>query len=344
MVQLRTPGQKQTMYQSDALTDSQGFNESNIARIGFHNDCFLSSGNEVGTYSDTLSQRIYMNQETKYVPTGGEMCILYEDKMNCGYGIREMELLHWSYLVPFDWTGQFNDCEAEIKKRLGYRFSLLAGTYPETVVQGGNFSFNIKLKNTGFAPLINPRTAYLVFRNIDNPALEYTFALNTDPRSWLPGLHRLSETITIPREMQNGRYRLFLSLPDQSERLAANSAYSVRMANNNIWETTTGYNDLDFEITVLQNIALSTKTIIDNDNIKIYPNPVNDYLYIDFDKNTAYANTTIQILNTANSSILTKNINNSHSKLNIANLPTGVYILKIMEGNKIIKSYKFIKK
>ena len=37
---------------STALTDAEAFSGTDAARIGFHNDCFLSSPNDYGTYDD----------------------------------------------------------------------------------------------------------------------------------------------------------------------------------------------------------------------------------------------------------------------------------------------------
>jgi hypothetical protein len=59
MIQVRTPQMKQryvfgvdALTSSPALTDANAFDGSDAARIGFHNDCFLSSPNDYGTYDD----------------------------------------------------------------------------------------------------------------------------------------------------------------------------------------------------------------------------------------------------------------------------------------------------
>ena len=59
MIQVRTPQMKQRyVFGVDAptssapLTDANAFDSSDAARIGFHNDCFLSSPNDYGTYDD----------------------------------------------------------------------------------------------------------------------------------------------------------------------------------------------------------------------------------------------------------------------------------------------------
>ncbi len=59
MIQVRTPQIKQKfVYGASAKTTSapldlsQAYNETDIARLGFHNDCFLSGADDYGTYYD----------------------------------------------------------------------------------------------------------------------------------------------------------------------------------------------------------------------------------------------------------------------------------------------------
>jgi len=72
--------------------------------------------------------------------------------------------------------------------------------------------------------------------------------------------------------------------------------------------------------------------------ISIYPNPVSNILNIHF-KNSKETN--IEIYNILGKRVLTKTINQSQS-INIENLNTGIYILKIKQGNSSI-SKKLIK-
>ena len=48
MIQIRTPTFKQGLYSKNALTNTQAFSESSLARIGHHNDCFLASSSDFG--------------------------------------------------------------------------------------------------------------------------------------------------------------------------------------------------------------------------------------------------------------------------------------------------------
>ena len=50
--------------------------------------------------------------------------------------------------------------------------------------------------------------------------------------------------------MPKGAYDLFLSLPDAASTLAGRPEYAIRLANTNIWEPATGYNNLNATVTI----------------------------------------------------------------------------------------------
>jgi hypothetical protein len=80
-VQLRTPYYKQNIFGvssgvGGALTETMAYNGSNLARVGHHNDCFLASDDDFGTYADLAQDYPYLAAETRYLPMGGETCQL----------------------------------------------------------------------------------------------------------------------------------------------------------------------------------------------------------------------------------------------------------------------------
>ena len=70
MLQIRYPAFKQNVYSQTALPIAQAYNETALARIGHHNDCFLSSPDDVGTYENLATQHPYLAQETKFLVDG----------------------------------------------------------------------------------------------------------------------------------------------------------------------------------------------------------------------------------------------------------------------------------
>jgi hypothetical protein len=54
----------------------------------------------------------------------------------------------------------------------------------------------------------------------------------------------------LPTTITAGEYDLFLNLPDPEPTLNSNPAYSIRLANQDVWEEATGYNSLMTSINI----------------------------------------------------------------------------------------------
>lgn len=270
MAQLRTPLNKQQIYGTTTpLSLAQAYDGSDIARTGHHNDCFLASADDFGTYADPINEYPYLATETNYVPMGGETCNPNPPRSQCPTALSEMALFHWSYInadyhstVLSSWVT--DGCMDEITRRLGYRLSLTQGTYSDSASPGGAFQYNIALQNDGFAAPFNPRSVELVFRHSSNA--EVVMPLSDDPRLWPAGTSQvLSGTITLPAGMLTGTYQLFLHLPDPQPSLQARPEYAIRLANSGTWESNTGYNNL------LHTLTVNAPTAILGEQITIGP-------------------------------------------------------------------------
>ena len=65
---------------------------------------------------------------------------------------------------------------------------------------------------------------------------------DVDPRYWFAGeKHILDKTIKLPADA-SGKCTLYLNLPDPKPTLHDNPLYSIRLANDDVWEEETGYN------------------------------------------------------------------------------------------------------
>jgi Domain of unknown function (DUF4832)/Domain of unknown function (DUF4874) len=276
MVQVRTPQIKQKfVYGPQALITSRPLNKteassfSGKARIGFHNDCFLASTDDYGTFYDYGSSssqkkganevlRKYFEQDSRYAPVGGETCDdAFSPQNDCapaGHAEEEMAAMHYSFLntaynnkVNNDWDSL--GCMTNIKKKLGYRLVLLNASFPAAVKAGGSLTFSINLVNRGYAAPFNPRPVVLVIRN-KNTGKHYFFTCKADIRYWFSGTINWKESILLPASLPQGRYELLLNLPDKYSSLSQRPEYSIRFANENIWEEKTGYNDLKQVISI----------------------------------------------------------------------------------------------
>lgn len=77
------------------------------------------------------------------------------------------------------------------------------------------------------------------------------------------------------------------------------------------------------------------------EKISVNPNPVFDFIEIVFDSDTD--NYTIEIINSLGRSLKSKHSVSHREQLDVTDLLTGIYFIKISKQNKIILTKKFIK-
>ncbi|QKZ13907.1 DUF4832 domain-containing protein [Spirosoma sp. KUDC1026] len=276
MVQVRTPQIKQRFVSGpqapvamSPMSEKEAFSQSTTARIGFHNDCFLASADDYGTFYDYGNSsskrgpanewlRRYFEADSRYTAVGGETCDdAFSPQNDCapiGRAEQEMAAMHYSYLnaaynndVNNDW--HTDGCMAKIRRNLGYRFVLEGATLPTKVRAGQALTCEINLKNVGYASPYNPRPLQLLLRHTTTKAVTVLNS-QTDVRKWFSGPIQWRESITLPAGLQTGQYELLLNLPDAYASLANRSEYSIRLANEAVWEATTGYNRLNHTLVV----------------------------------------------------------------------------------------------
>lgn len=274
MVQVRTPKFKQEIFNtSSPIPYDSAFHETYYTRTGHHNDCFLASWDDYGTYTDTTVEKEYLHNDCLFVPMGGETCNPSEFS-GCGNSLYQMDRLRWSYLnssyhptVINNWIR--NGCMDEIKRKLGYRFVLIQGVFTDSVKPGSSFNLSLTLTNKGNGALFNPRIVELVLVNVSTNQ-KYYCKLPVDPRFWKPkDTIQLNFTIGIKQDQPTGNYKLFLNLPDPVQNLRDRVDYSIRFANQNIWNSSLGYNDLLHTVIIDQNALGEPYT----GNLFFEPNP-----------------------------------------------------------------------
>jgi hypothetical protein len=271
MVQVRTPQIKQRYVygvtapvSSSPLNIKNAYKNTDESRIGFHNDCFLASTDDYGTYYDygnssstrkaaNAELRNYFSNDSRFVVVGGETCDdAFSPQNDCapaGAAEKEFSQMHYSYLnaaynvdVNNDW--QTDGCMDNIKRKLGYRIALRSGTYPSTVQKTGTLHISIQLENIGYAAPYNPRPVQLLLRDV-NSGKSYSFDFKVDPRYWFTGAIKLGANFKLPIGVQPGKYELLLNLPDKYPSIAGRPEYSIRLANEHTWEEQTGFNKLN---------------------------------------------------------------------------------------------------
>jgi len=294
MVQVRTPQAKQKyIYGIDAsitagsqntensLTDATAFSDEDIARVGFHNDCFLTDESDTGTYIDYGTSgalpesnavsilKSYHKNDSQYVIVGGETCadesftsppIPHDNDCHDGV-VNTMDELNYSYLnadynnaVNNDWTEGDDACMESIKNRLGYRLALTEANIVTSAKAGNYIPLSLTLDNDGFTSALTAMELRLILKNVES-GLETIIVLDktrNDIRTWQPGTININENIKLPDDLAVGDYSLFFHITDIANNgvISARPEYSIHLANNFIWNEITGYNSLDHTISV----------------------------------------------------------------------------------------------
>ena len=243
-IELRTPKFKMKMYGkslADTLTAAKAHDGSAESRLAGHNDCFGASESDQGTF-DGNDTRAFWKAETRYTIMGGESCDVSEFSA-CPVTLKDLEDYHWTYLhdgyheqVIANW--KTDGCYDEIKARLGYRL-VLKDVHYEDIKAGEKCKITIRLYNKGYAAPMNPRNAWLVWVGSDGKTQKSL--LGSDPRGWHSGYNAVVTTFTPT----TAKGTLYLELSDPL--LPDNPDYSMPLANEDVFDATTGYNKL-FEV------------------------------------------------------------------------------------------------
>ena len=245
---LRTPMFKRNMYASsyrDTLTLATAYDGSPKSRVSGFNDCFGASANDLGTFDNDAS-REYWKRDTRYTLMGGETCGV-SSYCECAVTLKDCEDYHWTYL-NIEYNRQVHNvwkdggCWDEIERRLGYRLSF-ADVYHSTPAAGQDMTVALQIKNSGFAAPMNGRAVELIL--VDGNGKKTVCELNdVDPRYWFAGRTvNIEKAISIPADA-SGKCTLYLNLPDPEPTLHDNPRFSIRLANDGIWNDELGYNKI----------------------------------------------------------------------------------------------------
>ncbi len=235
---------------------------SAASRIGVHNDCFMASATDVGTYSDDAAirrrEREYVAALSTVAPFGAETCNPADEanptpRTNCDDILREGRQFGLTYLNDtyyrrlFHTRWETQGCLAEVKRRMGYRFELLTLRHSDAVAAGQAGDLTLTLRNSGWARAFNPRSVRLVLKHRETGSVVRIPLASIDPRTWLPdSASTVTTPFAVPVGTPAGVYDVLLALPDGADSLAGDVRYSVRPANaadagkSQAWDETLG--------------------------------------------------------------------------------------------------------
>ena len=239
-------------------------NNSEKARIGIHNDCYLASIDDTGTYQprhdQTIeAQRMFTRQHVQYTSFGGETCApVANARTTCSDILREGKEFRLAYL-NYDYHETFIDgwtkegCMADVQKNIGYRIELSQFQISSQANASGSLKWALKLSNQGWARPINPRNIVVRFTSSSGSSKDVVLE-NTNLRTLDSGASAQWEgTLTLPN-LSAGEYSVSLGAPDPDARLASNTRFSLRFANadsgNVQWNLKTGFLDTGLKVNV----------------------------------------------------------------------------------------------
>lgn len=217
------------------------FTPAELARIGFHDDCFLASATDYGTYEPprTVEEwKDYVRGATSVVPWGGETCHDDSTYTVCPSALADLARLRADYLhegyspaVIDRWRTE--GCLDEIRRRLGYRIVLRAVEAPLEIAPGGVLRVRLELENVGFAPPRSMRRFRILLRDAGDGSRAATLAPSAAPadtRGWLPGaIGPVEIAVDVPAELPAGSFEVRLAILDDASDAPA---YALLFAND----------------------------------------------------------------------------------------------------------------
>ena len=244
-VLLRRPYYIREIFGSDVPLDSaEAYKTTPKARTGYHNDAYLNSEDEGGTFDHEWSREqelTYINKMSLYSFFGGETFGTPNDTYNNAVNAKaeskrqHMTYLHRDYYTPiYDAWG--SSVKNEFTRKLGYRFALESVSYSQQVAPGGVFDLTVKLHNSGYSAAHLTRPVELV---IDNGSEQYRTTISVNHRQWTPeaGAVSFNRKFRIPANIAQGNWKVYMALPDPDGTLKNNAKYAVRLANDGVWDS-----------------------------------------------------------------------------------------------------------
>ena len=250
----------------EPVTLTGAFDGSVRARIGYYSDGFMGDEHHYAMYRlpDELE---YTMADTDFVIQEGEISDATEWKLQPGRVVSEMERLHQTALnrsgdgwrqVAEVWRRN-GDYEV-IAARMGYRFRLVSARMPRSVAARETLSVSLTMANDGFARIMNARAVELILRHAETGAIHViTVDAPRGNRLWFPGPgESVTSTIgqALPADLPPGDHEVLLNLPDPYPSLHGRPEYSVRLANEDVWEAETGYNRLHHTLRITREDAI----------------------------------------------------------------------------------------
>ena len=238
------------------VTAENAYSNEDIARLGLHNDGYLGSITDLGTFEEEqrdASMR-WQNAQTLYTLFGGE-CIRPNSNYNeFENALPDMIERHCTYLnktydekVKDKWRNATYNGEDELYKgesgylyiqnHLGYRLVLREA---QVKVSNDNLIVNLQIENVGFGNIVREKEIEVLLKHDEDI---YVLKNDVDIRQHLNGnMYTLELIEFMPNEIEDERYQIFVNIKEPYDSLDNNDNYKIKLANVDMWDSEVGAN------------------------------------------------------------------------------------------------------
>lgn len=196
-------------------------------------------------------------------------------------------------------------------------------------------AFTVDFDNT----LIEPNSIWLEYQNSFMDAgqnLHFQKPDFANSKLYTASTHTASNNVSGFGKIATLHYQILSSLAtDEVLNIGVSQAYQSD-ASGTISPLTTGAGTL---MAIGASVGIKENSF--NGNILITPNPTNGLLNISF--NTIPQNTKIEVYNSIGALVLSETMINKNNTINISDLSSGIYFMKVLEGNKVVAVKKVVR-
>jgi hypothetical protein len=206
-------------------------------------------------------------------------------------------------------------------------------TSPVTNVNG--IAFTIDFDNT----LIEPNSIWIEYQNsfIDaGQNLRFRKLDFVNSKLFTASTHTLSNNVSGAGKIATLHYQILSSLATDQTLTIGLSQVNQSDVNGAIVPLTSGSGTL-----VAIGASVGVKEIGLSGNVSISPNPTNGILNINF--STIPQNIKIEMYNSIGALVFTETMPNKNNTINVNDLSTGIYYMKVLEANKVVAVKKVVK-
>ena len=211
--------------------------------------------------------------------------------------------------------------------------SIYLGDATTSIDNINGVAFTVDFDNT----LIEPGNVWIEYQNSFIDASQNLYFRKLDfPNSKLftASTHTVSNTVSGFGKIATLHYKVISTL-------TIDDTLDISLINANQSSSTGIISPLTSGSCSLRTLAVGIRENFTNRNISISPNPTNGVLNISF--NFISQNTKIEIYSSIGALVLSEGMNNKNNTINLSDLSSGIYFMKVLEGNKETAVKKVVK-